>query len=72
MAANRKPSQFKQCDVARALRATKAAGLDVARVDVHASGDFSVIIRGGEGQISGPQAPSPFDKWKAAKDARKA
>jgi hypothetical protein len=59
---------FRQADVARALKATDAAGLKVARVDVDPeSGKFSIVLADG----AGPGA-SPFDLWKAKRDARSA
>ena len=59
---------FRQADVARALKATDAAGLKVARVDVDPeSGKFSIVLA--DGAAAGA---SPFDLWKAKRDARSA
>lgn len=56
---------FRQADVARALKATDRAGLKVARVDVDpASGKFSIVL------ADGASAETPFDVWKAKRDAR--
>ena len=40
----RGPSSFKQSDVARAIRGVKAAGVEVAKVEIDKDGKIIVII----------------------------
>lgn len=58
---NRVP--FRQADLQRALRATKGAGLEVARVEVDAVTGKIIIITGTE---AGQQTQSPLDQWMAS------
>lgn len=64
----RRPSNFRQSDVERAVKAARAAGLDVGGVEVAPDGTIRVM--------TATQAPAgasnPFDQWKARKDARSA
>ena len=56
----RRPSTFRQTDVARAVKATQAAGLAIGRVEVAPDGTIRIIIADGI-----DLAPaSPFDQWK--------
>ena len=50
----RRPCRFKQRDVARAFKAAKAAGVEVARVDLAPNGTISVI----PADPQNPQNPS--------------
>jgi len=62
-----RPSTFKQVDVSRAVRATKAAGLEIARIDIAPDGRISVVTTA----LNTPPTPdSPFDAWKAKQNAR--
>ena len=61
----RRPSTFRQTDVARAVKAAQAAGLAIGKVEVAPDGTIRVIIA--DGIESAPL--TPFDQWKA-KNAR--
>lgn len=65
----KRAASFKQVDISRALKATKAAGLQVSRVDIHADGKISMVIGGNEQQIRAPAPVSAFDAWKAKQNA---
>jgi hypothetical protein len=57
---HRAPSNFRQQDVARAIKAAKAAGLDVARVEVDPKTARIVLItRGTDGEET--KIENPFD-----------
>jgi hypothetical protein len=62
----RGPASFKQADVTRALRAVKAAGLDVVRTEIGTDGK---IVLHHHSEVSSEPA-TPFDEWKAKHDAR--
>lgn len=62
----RTPATFRQADVARAVRAVKAAGLDVVRTEIGPDGKI-VLVHASE--VTSEPA-NPFDEWKAKKDAR--
>lgn len=54
-------SAFRQVDVTRAIKAARAAGVEVLRVEIEPLSGKIVIVSG-----SAPgEAPSPFDEWKA-------
>jgi hypothetical protein len=60
----RGPCTFKQQDLVRALKGVKAAGIEVARIEIDKRGKIV---------ISTPRAPgpahNPYDAWKAQEDA---
>jgi hypothetical protein len=53
----RGPCTFKQQDVTRALRATIAAGVEVARVEIEASGKI-VLVTGKASEPAAEQGPT--------------
>ena len=65
----RSPSKFRQCDLSRAIKAARAAGVEIGRVEVDADGKIVLVI--GNSQQGGPvRTGSALDEW-IAKDARK-
>lgn len=57
--ANRRPATFKQADMARAIRAAKAAGVPVRGIEVDRDGKIVVLV----GEPQGPAAPiNPWDE----------
>ncbi|MCO6385018.1 hypothetical protein GTH22_20015 [Oceanicola sp. 502str15] len=63
----RGPSTFRQADVERAVKAARAAGLDVGTVEVTREGTIRVMVGASTGESA--QAETPFDTWKAKRDA---
>ncbi|MGY4398384.1 hypothetical protein ACVWZA_003590 [Sphingomonas sp. UYAg733] len=63
-----KRATFRQADLTRAVKAARAAGLDVARIEINPDG--TIVLEQSRETISG-QA-SPLDQWKAKRDARPA
>jgi hypothetical protein len=63
----RGPNVFRQRDLTRAVRAVKAAGLDVARVEVDKDGKIVVIL--GKPQSLAPEPVSDVDRWLAEHNA---
>lgn len=57
----RRPSTFRQTDVARAVKAAQAAGLAIGKVEVAPDGTIRVIVADGAESVS----ETPFDQWKA-------
>jgi len=62
---SRRPAAFTQADVVRAVKAARAAGLDVAGLELGLDGRTIRIVERSE-----KIATSPFDQWKANRDAR--
>jgi len=63
----RRAASFTQSAVTRAVKATVAAGLDVARVEVLPDGTITVITKRQEGVDD--CGLSPLDQWKATRNA---
>jgi hypothetical protein len=55
----RGPRAFRQCDVERAIKAARAAGLEVARVEIHKDGKIVVIA----GRPTDALERNDLDKW---------
>jgi len=64
---SRAPSNFRQQDVSRAIKAAKIAGLDVIRVEVDKSGKIVVVVKDGETETK----LNPFDEASASWPTRK-
>lgn len=64
----RRPSHFRQADVERTVKAARAAGLPIGGLEVAPDGTIRIITA--EARESVPA--SPFDQWKAKRDARSA
>jgi hypothetical protein len=57
----RAPSTFRQQDVTKAVRAAKAAGVDIARIEIARDGRIVIITEAeAERQVS-----APLDAWMA-------
>jgi hypothetical protein len=61
---SRGPATFRQSDLARALRAARAAGLEIARVEVDRTGKITVIPGKPD---SGDQEQEGSNDWADAK-----
>jgi hypothetical protein len=66
----RKPCTFTQGEIARAIRGVRAAGLEVAHVEVKRDGSFAVIP--GEPTINETIDDNPWDVTHAAHEKRPA
>jgi hypothetical protein len=64
----RRPTRFLQSDVRRAIQGAMDAGLSVARVEIDQDG--KIVIVSGEGRPK--ETTTPFDAWKAKKNAHQA
>jgi hypothetical protein len=67
--ANKARSRIRQGDIAKALRAAKAAGFAVSGFEVDENGKLSVQVAN-ESRVE--HGADPFDRWKANRDARPA
>lgn len=56
----RSPSKFKQADLTRALKAAKAAGIEIVRIKIGSDGSIEIDT------CKAPEPQNDFDKWKAA------
>ena len=54
---------FRQHDLQRALKAAKAAGLDISRVEIDPAGKIAIITHGTDFDRS--PAVTPLDTWLA-------
>jgi hypothetical protein len=61
-----RPAAFRQIDLTRALRAAKAAGIDIARIEIDPDGRIVIIAAGGPATAN---AGNALDTW-LAKNAR--
>lgn len=61
-----RPATFKQADLARAVKAVRAAGLDVVRTEIGADGK---IVLHHHSEVTSEPA-TPLDEWRAKRDAR--
>jgi hypothetical protein len=64
------PARFRQVDVTRALRAARAAGLEVSKVEINAEGGIVITNSVGHiptltGESAVPPGPSDYEIWKA-------
>jgi hypothetical protein len=59
----RAPAAFRQSDVTRAVRAARAAGVDIARIEIARDGRICIIINAAE-------APDDLDRELAEFQAR--
>ena len=60
---SRGPTTFRQRDVTAAIKAAKAAGLDVARIEVDKAGKIVVVATATKGAIAAPVAASDKNEW---------
>jgi hypothetical protein len=58
------PATFRQADLSRAVKAMRAAGVDVARlrVTIDKTGTIEITVRGGEGGKGDAAAPNEWDE----------
>jgi len=60
------PSRFRQQDVTRAIRAAKAAGLEIQRFEIAPDGKIMFVTR--SDTVAGSSEPmSPLDSWRASR-----
>ena len=44
--------KFKQSDITRALRATKAAGVGISKIEIEPDGRMVIVLSDGEGEMT--------------------
>jgi hypothetical protein len=59
----RRRTAFRQHDLQRALKAAKAAGLDISRVEIDPVGKIAIITKGADSDRS--PTVTPLDTWLA-------
>lgn len=67
-----RPATFRQSTVTRAIKAARAAGLDVARVEIDPSGRVTVYTAGSTGFAVSPddEADAALEEWRREKRKR--
>jgi len=70
---SRRPANFRQSDLTRAVKGVTAAGVDIARVEIDKAGKI-IIITGETTDQPAQASGNDLDNWiaKRAKDARQA
>jgi hypothetical protein len=70
-----RPSKFRQSDVTRALKAARAAGLEVAKFEISSEG--SIVITNSVGHLPTftpesvvPSGLAAYERWKAKRDEK--
>jgi hypothetical protein len=58
----RRPCLFKERDVTRATKAVRAAGLEIARVEINKDGVIVVVPGKAEELVSSEAAPNEWDE----------
>lgn len=64
----RPPSNFRQQDVARAIKAAKSSGLDIVRVEIDPkTAKITLIVKDAEtSRGEGKTSPPPVNEWATA------
>lgn len=65
----RSPASFKHCDIVRAVKAVRAAGLDVARTEIGPDGRIVIVHKA---EISAEPADAALENYMAKRNARPA
>jgi hypothetical protein len=70
-----RPAPFRQIDVTRALKAAKAAGLEVAKIEISPEGSIVISNKVDYAPTTvstvAPE-PSALERWKEKQDAKRA